>query len=219
MNPTLLRSRLVPIAVLASIAAFVACSAPPPTKASRQEAKGDDDDDDDADQDSNKEGQRRQASAASGGDGGVTPPRSVLPPTPANTCETARGFGQVIGDAAGNPAMTEGRCAEWVRVRVVEQDDGWFGTAVKLKATLTPPAGGSFDLAAFVNVDADLAECRTPTGSSRAANGGAVEIDLGWGEGFLANSVDDSRTLTLQIRSTTGQCSEQPWRLAITQQP
>jgi hypothetical protein len=210
--------RILPsLVVLTSLAALAGCSAEAPLKPGqeKQQPKGNDNDEND-EQDDEDEGRGKQASAATGAQSPATPART--PTTPQNTCETAREFGSVIGDLAGDPATTEGRCTEWVRVRVLEQDDGWFGTAVKLKATLTPPAGALFDLSAFVNLDSDLNECRTPTGNARRMSGG-VEIDLGWGEGFLANSVDDSRTLTLQIRSTTGQCSEQPWRLTITQQP
>jgi hypothetical protein len=199
--------------LLLGSALVFACAAPSPGPAPDGSSRptGDDDDDDSDDDDDVIGGEAQDIVSAPAP--APAPPPAVNPP--ANTCETARDIGTVNGDEGGESVEAEGKCAEWVRVRVHEADDGWRGNEMKIKVTLTSPAGHDFDLAAFINTTADVPECRRPHQQTQSRTG-TDEIKLEWGEDFLANNADDSRTLAIQVTSGNGvACAATPWKLVI----
>jgi hypothetical protein len=154
----------------------------------------------------------------------AAPPAAAKPPvtppaTPTNnTCETSRDLGSVNGDGDGK-VTAEGRCSEWVRVRVVESDDSFSGEKLKVKVTLTPPTGADFELLAFVNTAVDVKECRAPSAASESDGDKPENVEVEWGESFVGNGADDSRTLSLHIKSVTGACTAEPWKLLIQGNP
>ena len=143
----------------------------------------------------------------------TTPPGTINRPT--NTCETARDLGTIKGDEGGEQLAAEGTCSEWIKVRLKEADDGWLGETVKVKVTLTPAAGSDFELLAFVNQASDVQECRAPSGASESAGDRPETIQLEWGEKTMANGNDDSRTLSVFVKSASGACAAQPWKLLV----
>jgi hypothetical protein len=194
----------------------VACGDPPaPSGTSEPEQKSGDDDDDDDD----KPAKKAPAPAAPPPAATTPPPAATPPPVtpvrPVNTCQTARDLGEVNGDGGGNPITTEGTCSEWVRVRVREADDGFGGEELKVKVTLTPPTGHDFELLGFVNTVTDIPECRAPSAASEKNGDQPESFDLEWGESFVGNGADDSRTLSIHVKSVSGACAPTPWKLTI----
>lgn len=133
---------------------------------------------------------------------------------PTNTCTTARDLGKLSGDTGSPRASATGTCSEWLRVRVIENDASPLGTAMKLRLTLTPQAH-DFDLFAYLDRTTDTLSCATPIARSES-NGLAVEVlELTWGEGTVANTADDSRTVSILVRSASGSCpTGTGWTLA-----
>ncbi len=136
---------------------------------------------------------------------------------PTNTCETAREIGTVSGDVSGPSVSTQGTCSEWVSLRATENDDGVFAASMKLKVTLTPPAGEDLDLFAFLNPDKDVVSCTTAFAAAETRTAGASEsLSLTWGEGSVANGKDDGRTVGLLVFHPGPNCAGTgKWTLAI----
>ncbi len=146
-------------------------------------------------------------------------PDADPPAAPTNTCTTARDLGTVAGDAPSTPLVAEGTCAEYVRVRVTEQDNGALGRAMRVRVGLSP-AGHDFDLYAFLDPGRDELACGSPHARAETNGNTAETISLSWGEGSIANGNDDSRTLVLAVASASGPCPPgATWNLTITGNP
>jgi hypothetical protein len=133
------------------------------------------------------------------------------------TCPTATSLGQLNGDDGGT-VTASGTQAAWLSVRVNEDDSGPLADPMRVLTQLTSPSTSEmFDLFLYVNIDADVVECGTPTGTP-ATTGASESVELEWGEtGTFANGVDDSRTMSIEIRPRAGiTCSSSAtWQLAI----
>ncbi len=137
--------------------------------------------------------------------------------TSAATCQGAIDLGTVSGDTGNAMVTATGYQAGWYKVRVTENDSGVFGVEMTVTAALTSPAATNYDVFTYINKGSDVIECTTPTGTAMAS-GTTDSIKLGWGEtGTLSNGNDDSRTLSIEIRPISGDCSAaMPWQLVVT---
>ncbi len=140
------------------------------------------------------------------------------------TCTSALLVGTVSGDKGAATLSASGPTSTWLHVRVTEDDDGVSGRPVRLRAKLTAPSTGTFEVRAYLDDsrtnDAGL-ECTKLFATSKAVQGGA-ELDLSWGDppDATANGVDDGRTVALEVRNVGGSCaSSAPWRLELRGNP
>ncbi len=122
------------------------------------------------------------------------------------------------GDEEGEGSVSEsGFQAAWFSVRLTETDSGLGGDPMSIYATLTSPAGASFDLFVYVDTNNDDIDCTTPTGTV-TTSGSTETSNIEWGEtGPFANDSDDSRTVSIEIRPKTGDtcASSATWSLSI----
>jgi hypothetical protein len=124
-------------------------------------------------------------------------------------------MGTVSGDKGTDAVQVQGTSGQWVKLRVTENDSSPVGGKLHVRLTLIPPQGTNFDLYAYVNSADDLVECTKVTDFSLNAAGQQEQIDLSWGEGTLANSVDDARWVSIEVRHVSGNCSpSSKWTLA-----
>jgi len=132
-----------------------------------------------------------------------------------DACATAATLGAVSGDTDHQTLTAKGSGAAWFRIRVSENDNDVAGVPLRLLATLTPPATAEFAVVIYVNVASDAIECTTVLGTS-AAGGPVAQARASWGEDVVADGVDDSRTVSIEVRPVSGSCSPgAPWQLAL----
>jgi hypothetical protein len=134
-------------------------------------------------------------------------------------CATAMSLGAMSGDT-GHPTVTaQGSRAAWLRVRVTEDDDTVEGIPMSVLAKLTSPAGAAFEVLLHVNADSDVLECSTTTGTT-TTTGNVKQVRASWGEDVVADGVDDSRDLAIEIRPISGTCdSGATWQLSVEGNP
>jgi hypothetical protein len=155
-----------------------------------------------------------EAPGSSSGTATPSPPPTTTPGEPA-TCTTARDLGAISGDTGTASVTAQGTCSDWVRLRVTENDGGPFAATMKLTATLISPDKEDFDLFVHVNADSDVVECATVTGKSELPAGRSDIVKAEWGEQYVGNYSDDSRTVSVEVRKKTGRCATQPWALLL----
>jgi hypothetical protein len=202
----------------------LACSAPPPPGIDSQEPEDKSGGDDKSTNTSTSTSTKPSTPATS-----TTPPAAPsatvapVPATPAtppapttNTCQTADDLGQVNADDGNGKLTASGTCPKFVKLRAVESDSGFFGSPMTLKVTLVSPPGADFDLAVFMNRNQDVQDCGPLAIAVSETSNPQDQVDFSWGEtSFAANDADDSRTVTVQVKSAGGACSTQPWQLTV----
>lgn len=137
----------------------------------------------------------------------------VVPPLdnePKNTCESARDIGSLNADTLSPSLTTQGTCAEWLKLRATEGENGVFGTPSKLKVRISAP-GDAFVVFAFMNPDRDVLSCTSPIAETKSDN----VLTLQWGEGTVANGADDSRTVSLLVAHPSGPCGASTWSVFV----
>jgi hypothetical protein len=123
------------------------------------------------------------------------------------TCAQAMSLGTVDGDQNSDSKTTTGYESAWFNVRVNEGDSSVFAAGMKLTVNLTSPPGENFDLYLYVNTSTDVTEC-TSVSASSTNTGTTDQARLTWGEsGTFSNGVDDSRTVSIEVRPVSGNCS------------
>ncbi len=132
-----------------------------------------------------------------------------------NTCTGATKLGNVSGDTGSDVQTASGTTSEWFTVRVTEDDTGLFATRLALTATLTSPPGSNFDLFFYVP-STDTVECSAVSQQS-AKTSGPDTASVQFGEtGAFFDNVDDSRTVTVEVRHVSGNCDPaQKWTLTL----
>lgn len=156
-----------------------------------------------------------------------TTPGSCEGPT---TCPNAPMLGVISGDSKdGGTLRMTGQNSGWVLVRATEDLSSWTGEGMKLRATLSPPAGATYDLVAHFNAAgtfpdggylpdaAGAIDCEKRVGSATSSGDNAV-LDLAWGEpsdGGSANGLEDGRTIALEVRHVMGSCGIGGWTLEV----
>lgn len=149
---------------------------------------------------------------------------SPVPCDAGATCPAGRLVGTVSGDKGADSLTTSGTTTTWLHVKVTEDDDAVNGRPVRLRAKLTAPSSGVFEVRGYLddsrNDDAGL-DCTRLLGTSSPVAGGAT-LDLAWGDppDATANGVDDGRTVALEVRNVSGACSSSgPWKLELRGNP
>jgi len=131
-----------------------------------------------------------------------------------NSCTDARDLGSLSGDAAGS-LTAQGTCSEWLKVRVLETRAGAIAAAMKLKSTLVS-TGMDFDLHVYVDASEDTVECTTETAKSENPIARSDTAEATWGEGWLVNGSDDSRTVSIEVRAKDpASCGKGQWVLVL----
>jgi hypothetical protein len=135
------------------------------------------------------------------------------------TCATAMALPGIGGDESGAASSSaSGYQAAWFSIRLSETDSSPLADPMSIVTTLTSPSGAAFDLLVYVNKGSDQVECTTPTGTV-TTSGTSQSSNIKWGEtGTIANGVDDSRTVSIQISPRAGDsCSPNAtWSLSIS---
>jgi hypothetical protein len=116
-------------------------------------------------------------------------------------CGAPLAAGQVSGDTSSAIVTISGATSRWVKIRVNEDDNGIVGSKLKVRATLTSPAGMNFDLFRY---DGAPGQCVTPDAS--ATTTGVDGIDYSFGEGIVPNGSDDSKDVYYEVRYVSGTC-------------
>jgi hypothetical protein len=150
-----------------------------------------------------------------GGDGGSD--AGGIACTSPNTCPSATLLGKMSGDTSGPDLSSKGDTAEWLVADVTENDNSPLGVPMKLTATLTSPPGMNFDLYVYLGANVNSVECTTVKASSMQGVGQTDSVNFEWGElGALANGVDDSRHVSVEVRYVSGTCqASEQWSLTL----
>jgi hypothetical protein len=134
-----------------------------------------------------------------------------------NACQTAHDLGAVQGDKGSDSVSATGSGSTWLKVRATEADSSLIGHPMILTVTLNSPADEKFDLYVYGNPDADTVECSSVMGQSVGQS--PATASLKWGElGYWANDKDDSRTISIEVRSANANTTCDPnekWNLTV----
>lgn len=158
------------------------------------------------------------AGAGGGGNGGAGGPGAHDGTCEAAACEDATDLGQLVGDDEGSTARSaRGQGPAWLRVRVTESHAGWVVAApMFLDASLTSPPGARFELFGYLDREMDRLPCGGTPVAASGSEGRPELLHLTWGEEWLPNDEDDSRTVVLEVRQVGGACpAGEPWSLVV----
>jgi hypothetical protein len=126
-----------------------------------------------------------------------------------NACANATDLGSVSGDTGADVRSHQGTGGEFFTIRVTEDDHSAFGKALTAMITLVSPSRENYDLYVY---DTD---CSKPSEQSTQGTGTTDTVALSWGEGYVANDTDDSKTIRIEVRPTSMTCSADKWSLVI----
>ncbi|HEY8080154.1 MAG TPA: hypothetical protein VIF62_38750, partial [Labilithrix sp.] len=147
--------------------------------------------------------------------GGTPPPEDGGAPVASGACKTinacanATDLGSVSGDTGADVRSHQGTGGEFFTIRVTEDDHSAFGKALTAAITLVSPSRENYDLYVY---DTD---CSKPSEQSTQGTGTTDAVNLSWGEGYVANDGDDSKTIRIEVRPTSTTCGTDKWSLVI----
>lgn len=152
-----------------------------------------------------------------GGAGGSGGGGNGIPCDATTQCYSPTHLGSMRGDKGSDVITKQGTTSQWFSVHVTEADSG-FGAIdpvpMRLRVTLTSPPGTNYDLFLY----GEDSVCGTPDAESTSSSTEDV-VSVWWGEhpsDPFSNSVDDSQTVTLEVRAVSGTCSsDAPYTLTI----
>lgn len=131
------------------------------------------------------------------------------------TCATATVIGQVSGDTASPDLGVDGTEPTWVSLQVTEDNDALTGEAVSFTATLASPPGVDFDLYVYRGASGGSTGCGGVAQQSTSA-GPTDVVHMSWGEGGVANGIDDRAWVAIEIRPKADVCDDMAsWVLTI----
>jgi hypothetical protein len=132
-----------------------------------------------------------------------------------STCEVAPTLGAISGDTPSAPITRTGHAAAWLRVRVTEDNNEAAGRTLRVAARLMLPPSVDFDVFIYANAAADVVECDIPIGTASTTENVKL-VRASWGEGAIANGVNDGRDISIEIRPVASTCAPtQPWMLTV----
>lgn len=141
-----------------------------------------------------------------------------------NSCITAVDLGSVSGDT--NPSINSitytGNSSEWLSVTVREDSSSFINHDPTVKLTLTSPAGGNYDLFAYVdsNGTPTTHSCQTVSNQSTNAAGLDDEVTLKWPDKMISQPNDDTRIVSIRIDQVSGPCGPgNDWSLVVQGNP
>jgi hypothetical protein len=127
-------------------------------------------------------------------------------------------MGSLSGDAAaGTGTIATGTISTWLKVGVLESDQGILGIPLRVTATLTSPPDANFDLFLYVD-ESGLPTARAcgPTPQEASTNASGTDtVTHSWGESTIANNLDDSRIVSIEVRHVSGACAGAGWSLTV----
>lgn len=174
-----------------------------------------------ADDDDDKPSSTSSSSSTSGApakDDAGAPPKDAGPPPPPpgpdpcakNTCSGVKDIGALSGDT-GSPSRTiTGATGRWLTLTLEENETGLFasGRKLRLKATLTSPAGHNFDL--FIYQPGAAKQCTAIEKASESVTDPDIaSISFGEDDGGGGNGFSDTSIVTVEVREiggTAGTC-------------
>jgi hypothetical protein len=149
---------------------------------------------------------------AGGGGGGGGGGAACASP---NTCAGATDLGSISGDTGADTKTAQGSGSQWFKVRVTEDDSSIFAVPLIAKAELTSPPGTNFDVYVYVAGSSSGQECSAVSASSTTTGFDSAKVEFGE-SGTFSNGVDDSRTVTVEVRWVSGACSPgAKWSLTV----
>lgn len=132
-----------------------------------------------------------------------------------STCPGAAVLGGIAGDESSSQLTTDGDTNTWVTFQVSENNSDVVGEQLSFTASLTSPAGLDYDLHVFRGLEGGATGCGGQQGQSTNAVG-IDSVSMSWGEGALANNLDDSAWVAIEIRSKDGVCMPgATWTLTV----
>lgn len=154
-----------------------------------------------------------------GSDGGPTDsgtPCTVIGTTDCST--VAENLGSTSGDKSGAAKTTSGTDNRFVRITVSEDDSGIFSPKdLKVRITLQSPPGQNFDLYAYAGKakdDGGGVNCSSVTSSSTNASGDDV-VALKWNDEQGITGHDDTKIISIEVRSADPICGGGTWTLTV----
>jgi len=128
------------------------------------------------------------------------------------TCPMASSIGSIAGDQGADLVNTSGSEPTWVTFQVAELDEDIVGVAMSFTVTLTSPAGADFDLYVYRGVEGGVTGCG---GFLEQSTGAGVDtVSMLWGEGLVANGLDDDVWVAVEIVAKNDMCvPPQEWTL------
>lgn len=131
------------------------------------------------------------------------------------SCDSARIIGMVSGDESSGTIDVGGSEATWLTFQVTEDNDAITGEALSFTATLTSPPGVDFDLYVYRGAPNGPTGCGGVMDSS-TSNGAQDVVHMSWGEGGIANGVDDRSWVAVEIVVKGDACSDgSAWSLEV----
>jgi hypothetical protein len=132
-----------------------------------------------------------------------------------NTCVGATDLGSISGDTGADTQTAQGSGSQWFKIRVTENDSSLFAVSLMAKAELTSPPGTNFDVYVYVPGNGTDQECSAVTASSTTTGADSAKVEFGE-SGTFSNGIDDSRTVTVEVRWVSGVCSPgAKWTLTV----
>lgn len=130
-------------------------------------------------------------------------------------CAGAAGLGTVSGDTSSPDLQYEGTQPIWLEFHVTEDNEDVLGEQLRFTVTLTSPACCDFDLYVYRGTAGGSTGCNGTLQSSISV--GAVDtVTMSWGEGAVANGVDDDSWIALEVVPKNDECQDdQPWSLLV----
>ena len=131
------------------------------------------------------------------------------------TCAGASGLGSVSGDSGSADLFFNGSEPTWLEFQVTEDNDDVVGEDLRFTVTLTSPGCCDFDLYVYRGAEGGTTGCDGFLESSISV--GAVDsVSMDWGEGLVANGVDDSAWVAVEIVPKNDECQDgQDWDLVV----
>jgi hypothetical protein len=111
--------------------------------------------------------------------------------------------------------MESGSEPVWLEFQVSEDDGSVVGASVSFTATLVSPPGADFDLFVYRGIEGGATGCGG-FGEQSTNAGSQDAVEMSWGEGGVANGIDDGAWVAVEIRAKNDECAPpEEWTLTI----
>ncbi len=159
-------------------------------------------------------GETTDGGSSSGGEESTSTGVAIMCPQEL-TCPMAPGLGSVSGDTTSPILLFNGSDPTWLEFQVSEDNDDVVGEELNFTVTLTSPACCDFDLYVYRSVEGGASGCGGFEESSISV--GAVDtVSMDWGEGLVANGVDDDVVVAVEIVPKNDECDDmEEWALQV----
>ncbi len=133
-----------------------------------------------------------------------------------NQCPTATALPNIAGDKNGAPVTATGQTSQWLKMKVEEQVSSIFPEDLSYTATLSWPAGMSYELYIQEGPKGGGPDCGA--GPFQAAvNGTSATLHRSWSDQQGLGGKDDSLWLCIEVRYVSGKdCgAAAQWSLSV----